>query len=332
MPRQRVLIIGVGSIGERHVRCFQATQRAQLAICEIDRALRERVAGQYQVERTYEQTDAALQDRHDAVVICTPAHLHVPLARQFAEAGSHLLIEKPLSTSLEGVAELRQLVDRQQLACAVAYVTRAHPALAAMRQALGAGRFGAPLQIVACSGQHFPTYRPAYRDIYYRDRATGGGAIQDALTHMLDAAQWLVGPVDRVAADAAHLALPGVDVEDTVHVIARHGDVLGSYTLNQHQAPNETSLTVVCQRGTVRFEGHRARWRWLNEAGGTWHDEAVGPLERDDLFVVQAHRFLDTLDGRAPPLCSLDDGIAALRAVLAVLAASESRRWVDVGK
>jgi predicted dehydrogenase len=50
--------------------------------------------------------------------------------------------------------------------------------------------------------------------------------VQDALTHTINAAQWLVGNIDRVVADAAHLALEGVDVEDTVNVLARHGGVL----------------------------------------------------------------------------------------------------------
>ena len=56
------------------------------------------------------------------------------------------------------------------------------------------GRFGEPVQIVATCGQHFPHYRPAYRDTYYRDRRTGGGAVQDALTHIINAGEWLVGP------------------------------------------------------------------------------------------------------------------------------------------
>ncbi len=74
-------------------------------------------------------------------------------------------------------------VANRGLIAGVAYPYRAHPTLAAMRDAIASGRFGKPLEVVVVAGQHFPTYRPAYRDIYYRDRATGGGAIQDALTH-----------------------------------------------------------------------------------------------------------------------------------------------------
>ena len=119
---------------------------------------------------------------------------------------------------------------------------------------------------MATCGQHFPFYRPAYRDIYYKDRATGGGAVQDALTHVMNAGQWLVGPIDRLVADVDHQVLAGVSVEDTAHVLSRHDGVMGCYSLNQHQAPNETTINVICTAGTARFESHNSRWRWMTSA------------------------------------------------------------------
>jgi predicted dehydrogenase len=331
MTEQRnVLVIGVGSIGERHLRCFQNTGRARLSLCEVNADLRKRIAQAYCIERAYPDLGTALADRHDAAVICAPAHLHTAMARQLAEAGVHLLIEKPLSTRLDGIGALKQIVAARRIVTAVAYVQRAQPALEAMKHAIDSGRFGPPVQLVVNCGQHFPTYRPAYREIYYKDRATGGGAIQDALTHMINAAEWLVGPVDRLAADAAHQVLEGVEVEDTVNVIARHGDVLACYSLNQHQAPNEAAVTVVCRSGTCRWELHRNRWRWMTEPGGQWHDEEFGPLERDTVFIRQANAFLDTLDGKRPALCTLDEGIQTLRVNLAVLAAVDSGTWQNV--
>jgi predicted dehydrogenase len=323
-----VLVIGVGSIGERHLRCFQATGRCELSLVEINSALRQMIAERYGVQG-FASLDEALEQpigsRPSAAVVCTPAHLHLPLATRLADAGIHLVIEKPLSTSLEGIDTLRQAIERRGVTCSVAYVYRAHPVLTAMREAIASGRFGQPLELVAVGGQHFPTYRPAYRDIYYKDRATGGGAIQDALTHIVNAGEWLVGPVTRLVADAAHQRLEGVSVEDTVHVLARHRfqdqpDVLASYSLNQHQAANENTITVVCERGTVRFEGHENRWRWLTTPGEAWHDEQHPPLERDAMFIAQANQFLDAVEGLRPVACSLAEGLQTLRVNLAALA------------
>lgn len=325
----RVLIIGVGSIGERHLRCFQATGRAAVSLVEVNESLRRTIAERYAV-RAYGDLDAALADRFDAAVVATPAPLHVPIATRLAGAGVHLLIEKPLSTGLDGIDRLRAIVRERRLAVGIAYIYRLHPALVAMRQALAEARFGKPVELVAVCGQHFPTYRPAYRTIYYRDRAQGGGAIQDALTHLVNAGEWLIGPVERLVADAAHQVLEGVQVEDTVHLLTRQGSALGCYCLNQHQAPNEITITVVCERGTARFEHHHNRWRWLTQPGGDWHDEPAGPLERDTMFVAQAHAFLDHMEGKAPPQCSLDEGIQSLRVNLAALASAEQGGWQSI--
>jgi predicted dehydrogenase len=327
VKQHRVLIVGAGSIGERHARCFGATDRASVAVCEVNDETRASVAQRYGVSQTFADFDAVPNESFDAAVIATPAPLHVPMATRLAQAGVHLLIEKPLSVSLEGVNPLRAIVQARRLVAAVAYVYRANPSLQAMRQAIASGQFGTPVQIVATSGQHFPTYRPAYRSIYYTRRETGGGAIQDALTHLLNAGEFLVGKIDRVMADATHQVLDGVTVEDTAHVVARHGAVLGAYSLNQYQAPNETTITVVGTQGTAQFQLHRARWRWMTTPGNDWHNEPVGTLERDAVFVAQAHAFLDAVECKAAPLCSLDEGLQTLRVNLAVLAACDRPCW-----
>jgi predicted dehydrogenase len=327
---KKVLVIGVGSIGQRHLRCFQATGRAQLSICEVNAALREQIARTQGIGRAYAALDEALAEGPDAAVVTTPAHLHVSMAIEAAEAGVHLLIEKPLGTSLEGLDRLASVVDQRRLAAAVAYVLRANPVFQAMREAITSGRFGPPVQVVVTSGQHFPTYRPAYRTIYYRDRATGGGAIQDALTHLVNLAEWIVGPADRVLADASHQVLEGVDVEDTVHLLSRHGPVMAAFALNQHQAPNETAITVVCRDGTARCEPFLNRWRWMNKPEEPWHDECAAPVERDTLFTRQAGSFLDAIEGRGAPLCSLAEGIQTLRVNLAALASCQSASWQTI--
>jgi predicted dehydrogenase len=326
MPRHRVVVIGVGSIGERHVRCFQATGRADLMLVETQDVVAREVSRRYGVPACA-NLEAALTQRPTVAMIATPAPLHVPQAIQLVEAGPSVLIEKPLSVSLDGVSRLRELAADRHVSVGLAYVYRAFPMLAAMRAALQSGRFGAPREVIATGGQHFPTYRPAYRETYYVDHKTGGGAIQDALTHIINLGEWLVGPVDRVVADAAHLVLPGVEVEDTVHVLTRHGRVLGSYSLNQHQAPNESTLTVICDAGTVRCEIHNDRWLWMAKPGDVWQEESFGRADRDAAFTSQAHAFLDAVEGKVPLLCSLDEGIQTLKVNLAILESVESHSW-----
>jgi predicted dehydrogenase len=326
----RVLVIGVGSIGERHVRCFQKTGRCHVSICETNDRLRDEIGRRYDIAQQFSDLATALAEPHDAAVIAVPADLHIAVARQAVDAGLHVLIEKPLDVTLEGVDELAERVASANLVAAVGYVYRAHPALAAMRAEIAAGSLGKPVQIVVVAGQNFPTYRPAYRESYYVSRARGGGAIQDALTHLVNAAEWLVGPVQRVVADADHKLLAGVEVEDVVHFLARHGNVIGSYSLNQFQSPNELTITVVCERGTARFEYHKQRWRRMLQPEDPWQDQPATGLERDTLFVRQAESFLNAVEGHAAPLCSLDEGTQTLRVNLALMRSIEQNEWQDV--
>ncbi len=325
-----VLVVGAGSIGERHLRCFLATGRADVSFVEVKEALRAEVAGRYPRARPYASVEAALEARPTAAVIATPAPLHVPHATALAGRGVHVLVEKPLSVSVEGVDALARRAREAGVVAGVAYVYRAHPVLGEMREAIRAGRFGRPVELVVVAGQHFPLYRPAYRETYYTKHETGGGAVQDALTHMLNAGEWLLGPIERVVADTAHQVLPGTDVEDTVHVLARQAGVPASYSLNQHQAPNETTLTVICERGTARFETHTGRWRSMEQPGGEWTDHDGVSLERDTLFVRQANAFLDAIVGKSPVACSIEEGAQTLRVNLAILASARQGCWQEV--
>jgi len=326
----KVLVVGAGSIGERHVRCFLATGRAEVTLVEPDPGRRREVAGRYGLAAAFGDLAEALRAHPGVAVVATPAPSHVAIATALAGSKIHVLIEKPLSTTTDGLEGLVGAVVSSGVTAGVAYVYRCHPVVRAWRDALASGRFGALLQLTAVSGQHFPTYRPAYRTIYYNDRSAGGGAVQDALTHLINAGEWVAGPVTRLAADAPHRALEGVTVEDTAHVLARHGEVPAVYSLNQYQAPNEVTLTAVCGRGTARAELHAGRWRWMTEPGGAWNDEPLPPVDRDAPFVAQAGMFLDAVEGRGPVACTLAEGIQTLRVNLEALTAAGSGTWRGV--
>ena len=144
----RILVVGVGSIGHRHLRCLKATGRVSLSLCEPNGDLARQVAELNGVEGVFTNLEAALKDPPDAAVIATPAPLHVPMAIQLAEAGVHLLIEKPLSTGLEGIDVLGRILQARNVKAAVAYVHRANLVLQAMRDVIVSGRFGRPVEVV----------------------------------------------------------------------------------------------------------------------------------------------------------------------------------------
>lgn len=290
--------------------------------CDTQQALLETMASKYQVA-TSTDWEASLQ-KAQAVVICTPAPLHVPLALKALAAGVHVLIEKPLSHSWENVEQLLEASKRARVRSAVAYVMHVYPFLQEARQFVQAGEIGPVRQVVVTSGQPFHRLRPAYAQTYYRDHRMGGGAIQDALTHSVNWVESVIGPTDSLVCDCAHQVIPNVDVEDTVHIHARsESGALVSYALNQFQAPSESIITFNAAHGSVRIEFRRKRWGFWREGADdwTWHESAIP--DQDTYFTAQANAFLDLIEGQPSPLCSIEAAAQTLRFNLAALASSK---------
>lgn len=324
-----ILIVGGGSIGERHLRCFQQLG-CDVALCESHAERRSELTAWYHLQRTYADVASAAGERWDGVVIATPANLHIEHAVQLSGTTNSLLIEKPLCTRLEDVARLRSATAGKTIQ--IAYVLRLHPATQRVRQLLAEDEIGSLHQVTVTAGQHFPSFRPAYRHIYYARRETGGGAVQDAATHLFDLIQYLAGPLDWVYCDYAHQALEDVEVEDTVHLLGRAGGgmVLVSLALNQFMAPNETHVQLNGSKGSlgIRFHEQRAGMILRGDPGWTWTEPLIA--ERDDLFRAQAESFLAAMVGRSPPICTLDDGERAVKVNLAALRSGELKTPVEI--
>src|SRR5437762_548697 len=283
------------------------------------------MADKYHLARTFTDLQQATSNNWYGVVIATPANLHAGHAAAIANSTAALLIEKPLCTRLEDAQWLRSMVPNKVVQ--VGYVLRFHPATQHVRLLLAEGVIGPLHQVTVTAGQYFPSFRPAYREIYYKSHETGGGAVQDAATHLFDIVQYFAGPLDWIFCDYAHQEVADVEVEDTLHVIGRAGGgrVLVSIALNQFMAPNETHLQLNGARGSlaIRFHEHQAGMYLLGDAGWTWTEPLAS--ERDDLFREQAQSFLSAAIGQEPPLCSLDDGIRALKVNLAALRSGQRR-------
>ena len=149
---KQILIVGCGSIGERHLRCMLKTGRATVAACDTNSVLLKKTCDEYQVEPFAGFQEAIASRKWDGVVVCTPAHTHVGIALSAVRSGAAVLIEKPLSTNLGGLDELtRDIVSARKFA-GVAYVYHFMPAVQQAREFLRQGSLGKILQISVVTG------------------------------------------------------------------------------------------------------------------------------------------------------------------------------------
>ena len=333
---KNILIVGGGSIGERHLRCFLATGQVRASLCETRRARTRELEERYPVEASFDDFRKAPLSEFAAVVIGVPAHLHVRMATACARAGVPFLVEKPLSVTLRGVQQLKELVRRRRLVAGVAYLRRSIPCYQKLRELALGGLIGKLRMARFNFGQEFPRYRPDYQRIYYASEQTGGGCITDAASHVINLAEWLFGRPKEVVCLYDRLELKRVECEDCCMLLLRFrkNRALAEVFINQFQKPNVGEIEIIGTEGNLRLDASGAvhtishcaddenRWRVLEKFR----------YERDDYFVFQAKEFLATLDGKASPPTSIAEAESTLRVCIAAKKSQKQGRILSLAR
>jgi predicted dehydrogenase len=326
-----LLIVGAGSIGTRHLRNLGELGVQNVVVHRTGEGRRREA---YLPDVTIEtDLERALARRPVAVVVCNPTALHVSTALAAAERGCHLLVEKPLSDSLDGVAQLQAAVRDRGLTAVMGFQFRFHPALRQIRDWLRAGEIGDIVSVRAHWGEYLPGWHPGedYRGSYSARRELGGGVVL-TLCHPFDYLRWLVGEVSEVTALTAQGAGLELNVEDTAHVLLRFANgALGSVTLDYAERPSSHELHIVGRRGTIRWSD--AEGVAVHHDGESGRAREVRPspdFTRNTMFVDEMRHFIACLRGEEAPACSLDDGVAVVRIALAAKRSALTGRSVDV--
>jgi UDP-N-acetyl-2-amino-2-deoxyglucuronate dehydrogenase len=254
----RFALVGCGRISANHIASIERhAERAQLvAVCD-NRPQALAAAVQKTGAQGFASLDALLAGSDaDIVALTTPSGLHPRQAIKVAQAGRHVLSEKPMATKFdEGMQMVRACRDAG-VKLFVVKQNRLNTTMQLLKRAIGEKRFG---RIVMVNVNVFWT-RPQsyYDDAPWRGRwDLDGGAFMNQASHYVDMVDWLVGPVDNVHAYTATLARD-IEAEDTgvMSLRLRSGGLASiNVTMLTHNKNFEGSITVLGEQGTVRIGG-----------------------------------------------------------------------------
>lgn len=341
----RFLIAGLGSVGRRHLRNLRELGENDIILYRTYRSTLpdEELAG-YQVEADLQ---AALACRPDAVIVANPTACHLDVAIPAAEAGCHLLVEKPVSNSMDRIGILQTLVEEHKLNVLIGYQYRFHPGLHEVARSLSAGAIGRPLSVHAHWGEYLPDWHPweDYRTGYSASREQGGGVLL-TLSHPLDYLGWLFGEIEAVWALVGSLGDLELDVEDTAVIGLRfRSGVLGSLYLDYNQRPAAHRVEIVGTGGTIRWDFSTGA---VEVAGETSKQQAAGDsrspdifpapsqsgggklVARNEMFLAEMRHFISVLQGLEEPICTLEDGLRAMRLALCALQSAQSGQLISL--
>jgi UDP-N-acetyl-2-amino-2-deoxyglucuronate dehydrogenase len=268
MTRVRTGLVGCGKVGQIHAAALRSLPESDfVAVCDSDPARAAAFAERYGA-RPFTDAGTMLRDASvEAVVIGTPHPLHAAPAIAAAEAGAHVLVEKPLAASLADCDAMLAAARRAGVRLGVISQRRFYEPVRRMKAAIDAGKIGTPvLGVFAMFSWRDRAY---YESDPWRGKwaTEGGGVLVNQSPHQLDLLQWFMGAIDEVTGCWANLNHPYVEVEDTALAMVRFkSGGLGSIVTSLSQKPglytrvhvhgsNGASVGVETDRGATFVAG-----------------------------------------------------------------------------
>jgi predicted dehydrogenase len=343
----KILVVGLGGIGQRHLRNLRTVLGMDVELIGVDpRREIPVLTDTLQVEAgadlaqkyaltIHPELEPALKLKPQAVFVCTPTSLHMPTALQAARAGCALFIEKPLSHDMRQVDELIGLVEGQNVTAVVGYQMRFHPCLQRLKALLQERRVGRILSVRAEIGEYLPgwhTYED-YRSMYASRQDLGGGVILSQI-HEMDYLYWFFGLPVSVYALGGHYSRLEVDVEDTADILMDFRVDGAPLPVSLHedylQRPPSRGCTVIGDVGKIRLDFPSLTVTVTDGEGRQVENTTFADFQRNSMFLEETKCFLEALQGKPSPLVSLREAAQSLRMALAARESLSSGKVIQL--
>jgi predicted dehydrogenase len=318
---KRVLIVGFGSIGQRHLKLV----REFLPLADI-KILRHKYDPNlpFGVSACLSSIEEAIAFAPQIAVLANPAPWHMPVGVALSEIGCHLLVEKPLADRSASAQKLIQACRDAKCILQVGYNLRFLPSLCYFKKALDERLIGDIFSIRCEVGQYLPAWRNGkdYRESVSAQQKMGGGVLLE-LSHELDYLLWCFGAVKWVSAVLSQQSNLEIDVEDYAHLTLGFEpkgkrSTIASLNLDFFRLDTKRTCYVIGERGTLQWDGVSQHVALHNTAVGKEILFAATP-DRDESYRAQFQYFLNRVAIGYSLDSSVQDALEVMRVIGAAL-------------
>jgi len=260
--RIKIALVGCGRIGNRHAKHI-ATYADLVAVCDTDKDKATTLASEYNCA-SYLDLNELLADKLaiDVIAICTPNGIHASQSIACLNQGYNVLCEKPMGINVAECGEMLKAAEKNNRRLFAIKQNRFNPPIAAVKKALDDGIFGKVLSAqLSCFWNRNEDY---YANSWKGSADLDGGTLYTQFSHFIDLLYWIVGDVKTAKGFSRNSMHQGIiEFEDSgVVALEFYNGAIGAinYTVNSYNRNMEGSLTIFCEKGTVKIGG-----QYLNE-------------------------------------------------------------------
>lgn len=314
----RFLVVGLGSIGRRHVANLRRMYPKAL-IAAVRSGKSPPVDAQAaDVDTEFTDWSQAIAFSPAAAIICSPASHHLEAARVLLSAGIPMLIEKPVADKPAGLQDFATDARKAGVPIAVGYNLRFSPALLRTRQLISDGAIGEVLAARAEVGQYLPDWRPQsrYQDGVSAQKALGGGPLLE-LSHEIDYLYWMFGLPAEVTATGGRISDLEIDVEDAIELTLRYEapERLLNIHLDFLQRSPDRRCRFIGSEGTLLWDAMRDTIDVYRASTKDWENLHVAAADRNQMYLDELAKFFELIAGGTDTLARLDEACDVLAIV-----------------
>lgn len=328
-----VAVIGVGSMGRNHARVYSELSEANLcAVVDTDAKKASEIAELHGVPGFVDYREMLAKLRPSAVSIAVPTAMHAEVALASLDEGAHILIEKPISATLEEGKKIIQKARETNKQLMVGHVVRFNPAIKQLKELLDANELGRIFQIVCRRVGPFPS---RIRDV---------SVVVDLATHDLDLMRYLTGldPI-RIYAETEHRI--NTDKEDLVLGLLRFpGGIVGAIEINWLTPTKVREIHVLGERGLYRVDdltqdlyfyenAHEMDniWQALQALRGVSEGSMTRfALKRVEPLKAELKAFLSSIQNDTVAPVNGEDGLSALHLALSMVESGRTHQIIEM--
>lgn len=313
-----ILIIGVGSIGSRHMRNLIALGYNNIAV--VDTKTKCDIIKKTFFVRCYTNTLRALKTEKPFVTfICVPTNLHIPYARLALSLNSHIFIEKPISNNLSGIDSLIHDAKKRRLTAMVACNYIFQLSIKKLEEIIKNKRFGIPISCKISVGYYLPLARKNvnYKSIYASNRLLGGGVVLDSGSHVVN---YLIGFFGKIKKGFVITGLThqlGIQSEESAILHLYHNSgLVSSVWLDYISKKPMHRIEVLTDKGLLTLDANSNQIVFSDAA-----DSKIIFKENSDTnmaYINEIKHFLNCVYNHKQPLQNLVEGKNVLKTLLSL--------------
>jgi len=325
----KILIVGYGSIGKRHVKNLLQNSKHEILIVtkrKINNKNEPRI-------KYFDSLTDALKEDPKIGFVTNETSFHVETAIKLAKKNIHLFIEKPLSNSSKNIKKLQEIVNKNKLITQMGCNWRFHPCIKKIKNIIEKEEIGKIYSVQVESNSYLPDWHPYedYRKGYAAKKKLGGGILLTCI-HELDFLYWYFGKINEIFSVTKKQSQLEVNVDDiSLMIIKFKKNILGEIHLDYFQRPDYKRCKIIGSKGTLYWDSNINQVKFYSKNKKKWIKKIeIKKYEKNEMYVNEILHFLKSVKNKKKTINSLSDGIKTLEISLAAKKSSAQKKMIKI--